>query len=109
MKNFIQPGNSIDVALPATKVSGDGILVGTSLFGVLVASGASGETRAINTEGVFELPKLTANVFVVGAKVNWNDTNFEFQLATTDLDNAATVVEAADGTKSVAKVRLTPV
>ena len=108
MKNFIQPGDSIDVALPADKVSGDGVMIG-SLFGVLVAGGLSGETRAINTKGVFELPKLTANVMTVGAKVNWNNTTFEFQLATSTLDNAATVVEAADGTKSVVKVKLTPV
>ena len=108
MKNFIQPGNSIDVVLPANKVGGDGIMI-LALFGVLVASGASGETRAIQTEGVFELPKLTANVMVVGAKVNWNNTNFEFQLATSTLDNAATVVEDANGSKSVVKVKLTPV
>ena len=108
MKNFIQPGDSIDVALPATKVSGDGIMI-VSLFGVLVASGASGDTRAIEVEGVFELPKLTANVMAVGAKVNWNNTNFEFQLATTTLDNAATVVEDASGSVSLVKVKLTPV
>ena len=108
MKNFIQPGKSVDVALPADKVSGDGVMIG-SLFGVLVSSGLSGETKAIEVEGVFEMPKLTANVMAVGAKVNWNNVNFEFQLATSTLDNAATVVEAADGTKSVVKVRLTSV
>ena len=107
MKNFIQPGNSIDVALPADKVSGDGVRV-LALFGVLVASGLSGEKRAIQVEGVFELPKLTSDVMVVGAKVNWNDSNFEFQLATSTLDSAATVIEAAGSSSSLVTVRLTP-
>ena len=107
MKNFIQPGKSIDVVLPADKVSGDGIRV-LALFGVLVASGLSGEKRAIQVEGVFELPKLTSDVMVVGAKVNWNDSNFEFQLATSTLDGAATVIEDAGSSSSLVTVRLTP-
>ena len=108
MKNFLQPGNSIDVALPADKVSGDGVMI-ASLFGVLSASGLSGETRAIEVEGVFSLPKLTTDVMALGAKVNWNNTNFEFQNATSTLDGAATVVEAAGNGDTEVKVKLTTV
>ena len=108
MKNFIQPGKSIDVAAPADVVSGQGVRI-ANLFGVAVATKLSGETVAIEVEGVFEMDKLTANVMTVGQKVNWNNSNLEWQNATSDLDDAATVVEAASGSVSLVKVRLTPV
>ena len=109
MKNFLQPGNSLDLIAPTGGVvSGEPVLIG-SILAVPVATKAQTEVFAGQVEGVFELAKLTADVWTAGAKVNWNDTNDEFQLATSDLDDAATVTEAADGTKSVGKVRLTPV
>lgn len=110
MKNFIQPGNSIDIVAPSGgTVSGNAILVGAALFGVATATRAQGEDAAIDVEGVFILPKLSANVVAVGAKLNWNDTNDELQLATSDLDNVATAIEAAGNGVLELKVRLTPV
>lgn len=108
MKNFINSGDTLDVAAPADVLSGAGVMI-VALFGVATANKLSGQTVAIKTKGVFELPKLTANTWAVGDKVNWNNTNKEFQLATTTLDNAATVVEAATSSDSVGKVKLTPV
>jgi len=57
MKNFVQPGDNLDVVAPATVSSGDGVLVG-SIFGVAFEDKASGETVALGVEGVYELPKL---------------------------------------------------
>lgn len=109
MKNFLQPGISLDLIAPTGGVvSGAPVLI-AKILAVPVATKAQTETFAGLVEGVFELAKLTANVWAVGVKVNWNDATKEFQLAPSTLDNAATVVEAADGTKSVGKVRLTPV
>ena len=67
MKNFLQPGDSIDVDAPADVVSGQGVLVGTSLLGVAVASKLSGEKVAIAVKGVFTMDKLTADVMAVGS------------------------------------------
>ena len=108
MKNFEQSGDTIDVVAPADVVSGQGVRIGF-LFGVAIATKLSGETVAIKTKGVFEMDKLTANVMTVGQKVNWNNTNLEWQLATSDLDGAATVIEAADGSVSKVVVKLTSV
>lgn len=109
MKNFLQPGNILDLIAPSGGVvSGVPVLIG-SILAVPVASVAQGEVFAGAVEGVFTLPKLTANTWAVGIKVNWNDTNGEFQIATSDLDNAATVVEAASSSVSEGKVRLTSV
>lgn len=109
MKNFLQPGGTLDLIAPSGGVvSGAPVLIG-SILAVPVANAAQTLVFAGAVEGVFELAKLTANTWVAGDKVNWNDSNKEFQLATSDLDNAATVVEAASSSVSVGKVRLTPV
>ena len=108
MKNFIQPGDSIDVIAPADVNSGAMVLIG-SLLGVASNKVLSGASLSIGVTGVYEVPKLEANTWVVGNKVNYNTSTGEFQLATTTLDNAGTVVEAADNSKTVGKVRFTPV
>lgn len=71
MKNFIQHGEGISVAAPATVVSGQGVLVG-GLFGVALADAASGDQVVLRRLGVFDLPKLSAQAWTVGAKVYWN-------------------------------------
>lgn len=110
MKIFIQPGNSLDLIAPAGGVvSGTPLLIGESILAVPVASKAATEIFAGQVEGVFLLPKLTADVMAAGVKVNFNDTNNEFQNATTDLDDSATVVEAAGNGDTTVKVKLTPV
>lgn len=108
MKNFIQPGDNIDVIAPADVNSGAMVLIG-SLLGVATKTVLSGATVSIGVKGVYKVPKLTANVWTVGLKVNYNTATGEFQLAASTLASAGTVVEAADGTKSVGKVRFTPV
>ena len=108
MKNFMQPGYLIDLAAPAAVSSGGGVMVG-SLFGVAQASVGSGESVAVAVKGVFELPKLAADNMTVGAKVNWDNTNKWVKLATSTLDNVATVVEAAGAATTTANVMLTPV
>ena len=108
MKNFKQRGKSLDlIAGGGGVVSGQGYIHG-SIFAVANETKAAGEKYAGEVEGVFEMAKVTANVMTEGLKVNWNDSNKEWQNATTDLDDAAVVVEAADGTKSLVKVKLTP-
>lgn len=107
MKNFVKPGNHVTVDGPTT--SGQGKLVGANLFGVAIATVLSGYKGELVVEGVVEIAKLSTDNMAVGAKVNWNDTNKEVQLATSDLDGVGTVVEAAAASTTVVKVKLTPV
>lgn len=74
MKNYIQPGDVVTVAAPYDVDSGAGALVGT-LFGVAVAGGLSGADVEIQTCGVYELPKLSAQAWTVGQILYWDDTN----------------------------------
>lgn len=108
-KNFIQQGDNIDVVAPADVLSGEGVLVGANLFGIAVGDALSGKPLAIGVEGVYDVAKLTTDVVAAGAKLNWNDTNTELQLATSDLDGVATAIEAAGNGVLKVQVKLTPV
>lgn len=74
MKNFVKPGEMIEHTLAGTAcVSGDGRLIG-DLFGVATKDGAIGEAVNFALEGVYNLPKVTADVIAIGVKLYWDDT-----------------------------------
>lgn len=70
--NFIQKGDNVVVEAPAAVTSGDGVLVG-SLFGVAQTDAANGVEVVLCTTGVYELPKVSAQAWTVGARVYWDD------------------------------------
>lgn len=106
MKNFLQPGNSLDLIAPAGGViSGLGYVLGSILV-FAQATKAAGETFAGVNEGVIKAAKLTTDVMAVGVKVNYNNTNKEFQIATSDLDGTGIVVEAAGNGDTDVKIKL---
>ena len=73
MKNYVQPGDFVSVTAPAAVVAGAGVLVG-SLFGVAINDAASGAPVQIAVQGVFALPKVSAEVWTVGQILYWNGT-----------------------------------
>ena len=74
MQNYIQNGQVITVAAPAGGVtSGEGLIVG-NIFGVAAYSAAEGDPLELATTGVYKLPKATAAVLTVGARVAWDNT-----------------------------------
>jgi predicted RecA/RadA family phage recombinase len=68
MNNFIQPGKTLTVTATGAVTSGSIVVVG-SIVGVAAVDAATGEDFAIDTEGVFELPKVTADDIAVGDKL----------------------------------------
>ena len=108
MKNFLQPGNILDLIAPSGGVVSGAPLILGNIFAIPQASAAVGETFAGLVEGIVEVDKLSTDNMTVGAKVNWSDTNKEVQRATSDLDGVATVVEAAAAATTKVKVKLTP-
>ena len=74
MKNYVQSETNITVTAEAAATSGDGVLIG-ALFGVAQGTAAIGEDLVLVTSGVFDLPKLAAQAWAVGAKVYWDDGN----------------------------------
>lgn len=78
MKNWLQPGDTLDVAAPSGGVvSGTPYLIG-ALFGVASVTAAEGETFALARTGVFQnLPKATHatdQAWAVGDLLYWDDS-----------------------------------
>lgn len=71
MKNFIQPGRIVPVIAPADVKSGDLVMVG-KLFGVASSDAVSGASVELCTEGVFTLPKVSAQAWTQGAAIYWD-------------------------------------
>ena len=74
MKNYIQEGDTLTLPAPYAVVSGAGFQVG-SIFAVAVASAAAGAQVEGQMEGVFTLPKTSAQAWTVGVKIYWDDVN----------------------------------
>jgi predicted RecA/RadA family phage recombinase len=70
-KNLIQNGDHITVVATAEAESGEGVLVG-SLFGIASHDAAIGEDLTIATRGVYELPKISTQVWTLGALIYWD-------------------------------------
>ena len=105
MRNFVQPGNSLAVAVPYAGgiLSGQGVLVG-ALFGVAAVDGAQNAVIEAATQGVFDITKQPALAITAGARVFWDDTNR--RITTTATSNfcvgiAALAALAADATVRV--------
>ncbi len=73
MKNYIQRGDIITVTAPADVKSGDPVAVG-SIFGVACYDAASGTDVELNTDGVFDLPKVTTDVIAAGDRLYYDST-----------------------------------
>ena len=110
MKNFIQPGKYLTLALPYDRTSGEGFLVG-SLFAVASTTALSGANVEGATEGVFELAKVGSQAWTVGAPIYWDDTN-KHCTATASTHKRIGKAVAAVGSgagETLGKVKLEPV
>lgn len=74
MKNHIQKGDIITVPAPAGGIAaGEGAIIG-NIFGIAAFATAVGDPVQLSTVGVYQLPKATAAVLMVGARVAWDNT-----------------------------------
>lgn len=107
MKNFVQPGNTLTLTAPYAVTSGDGLLVGT-IFGVAAGDAESGATVEAALTGVFDLTKIGAQAWTVGAKVYWDDTNKRCTTVATDNTLIGVAVDAVAGGAgdTIGRVRL---
>lgn len=71
MKNFVKPGHVMTVPAPADVQSGDLVVVG-SLFGIAAFSALAGADVEIKCGGVYDVPKVSAQAWTVGAPVYWD-------------------------------------
>lgn len=105
MQNFIQEGETLVVTAPAAVDSGDPFLVGSCLH-VAAVDIASGATGAAMNEGVFELPKTSAQAWAEGDKLAFDAANSRLD---SDLSKGPMVgfaAEAASNPSSTGMVKL---
>lgn len=106
MQNHIQKGDVITVPAPVGGItSGEGTIIG-NIFGLAAYAAAAGEPVELATTGVYQLPKATAAVLTVGARVAWDNTAKNINVPGTGRFPVGIATEAAgNGITSVA-VRL---
>ena len=110
MRNYVQPGDSLALAVPYAGgvTSGQGVLVG-ALFGVAAVDGVQNAVIECQTKGVFDITKEPALGITAGARVFWDNTNR--RLTTTATGNfqvgiAAVAALAADATVRAVLLRV---
>lgn len=103
--NFVQDGDLLDLPAPYAVNSGAGAKIGI-IFGVAMVTLALNQSGAFAVEGVWDLAKTSAEVWAVGQKLYWDDTN---KLVTTVVGTNIAIgiaVKAAAAGATVGRVRL---
>ncbi len=110
MRNYVQPGDSLALAVPYAGgvTSGEGVLVG-ALFGVAAVDGVQNAVIECQTKGVFDIAKEPALAITAGARLFWDNTNR--RLTTTATGNfqvglASVAALAADTTVRAVLLRV---
>lgn len=107
MKNFIQPGNALDLIAPSGGVVSGNAYLFSGLLVVAATTAAVGEKFVGYSEGVFELPKLSTADFVPGELAFWdNGSDKRFEKTASGLFPCATAIETTAGSATTVKVKL---
>lgn len=109
---FVARGDVMNYVAGADIASGDVVEL-KHCIGVALADIANGDTGSVAVEGVFELPKVSAAVFVQGEKLVWDTSAGAFDdsaatPATGDITGAAVAMRAGANAETTCLVKLTP-
>lgn len=104
---YIQPGKVLELTAPYQRNGGEGALVG-AVFGVAVATVASGVTGGFHTEGVFSLAKTSAQAWAQGQVIYWDNTNKRLDSASTVGPRVGFATAAAANPSSTGTIKLDP-
>ena len=103
MRNFVQKGENLTIAAPCNVTSGvflkSGLIMG-------VASGDALSGVDVVTIGAFELPKVSTDVFAVGAAVYWDNTAKLMTSTTSGNTKCGAAIVAAPNPSGTVIVRL---
>ncbi len=104
-KNYIQPGTVLDHVAATAITSGQIVLMGKRV-GVALGDAAIGQTVSVQVKGVFNSPKVTANVVAQGALLYWDDTAKLLTTTATANTAAGYAAAAASGTDTTVDIAL---
>jgi len=104
--NMFGDGEVWDLPCPyaAGVTSGQGMLVGTRLFGVAMANAVQNQLVATRFDGIFDLAKNTSQAVTAGDRLWWDNTNRV--LTTTAAGNMAVAIAVAGAGAADARVRV---
>lgn len=105
MRNYVQRGDTLTIPSPAVVLSG-GVVIAGEIKGIAAGHAASGEPVDVQTSGVFELPKVAANAFALGAVVHWDGTAGLATSTASGNTRLGVAVEAAAASTATVRVRL---
>lgn len=105
MKNYVQKGENLTIAAPYDVTSG-GFLKSGLIVGVASGDALSGADVDVVTVGVFDLPKVSTDVFAVGAAVYWDNTAKLMTSTTSGNTKIGVAVVAAANPSGTVTVRL---
>jgi predicted RecA/RadA family phage recombinase len=105
MKNYVQKGENLTIAAPYDVTSGAFLKSGL-IVGVASGDALSGADVDVVTVGIFDLPKVSTDVFAVGATVYWNDTSKLITSTTSGNTKIGVAVEAVGNPSGSVNVRL---
>ena len=104
--NYIQDGDTLQLAPGADVASGTGYLFGAALFGVALTDAKSGVASSFAVEGVWELAKTSALAIAVGDRVFWDATNKVVNKTSTGQQQVGIAVAAAANPSTTVLVKL---
>lgn len=105
MKNFVQAGSNLTIPAPAAVASG-GVVIAGAIIGIAAGAAASGEDVDVVTTGVFELPKVGADAFTLGAAVYYVAASGLCTTTSSGNTKIGVAVEAAGSGAATVKTRL---
>jgi len=104
-KTYVQDGDILTLAAPYSVTPGGGAKIG-SIIGIALDTTASGATGDFAVEGVFIVPKNSAEAWTVGVLLYWDDTNKVFTITSSGNTKAGVATVAAANPSSTGYCRL---
>jgi predicted RecA/RadA family phage recombinase len=105
MQNYLGDGDVVIIIAPSAVVSGQPLLIG-SMFGVCLASAAAGQPVEFWLKGIYQLPKVAAEVWTVGLALFWDNVNALVTLVGSGNTRIGVATAAAANPSSLGNVRL---
>lgn len=107
MKTFIQPGQTVTLAVPYDVVSGACLKVG-AIVGVAANDAPAGTEVEVMLTGVHDLAKAASQAWTVGTKIYWDETNKVTTTTATSntLIGVALLAVAGGASDTIGRVRL---
>src|SRR5690242_16741434 len=106
MKNCVQDeGDVLDLPAPYAVTSGSGVKIG-NIIGVCATDAAQNATVAVVVEGVFDVAKVSAQAWTVGALVYWDDAAKNFTTTSTSNTLAGVATAVAANPSATGRVKL---